>query len=110
MPFLVDSLVAVTFKLNIGAERDSWFSSAVVSVIDEFVAVIASVCEQPAPLCFDVLQQRDCVTDVTKLSLTDHEVHRIIVGIHYRMDLGGSSSSVVSDLVGNVPFLALALC
>lgn len=110
MPFLVDSLVAVTLKLNFGAERDSWFSSADVSVIDEFVAVIASVCEQPTPVYFDVLQQRDCVTDVTELSLTDHEVYRIIVGIYYRMDLGGSSSLVVPDLVGNAPFLAFALC
>ncbi len=110
MSFLVEPPIAVTLKLISTAGRDRWFSSVVVNVIDELVAVVTSVGEHSAPVHFDVLQQRNRVTDVTELSLADHEVHRITVSVYYCMDLGGSSSSAMSDFVGNAPFLALALC
>ena len=71
---------------------------------DGLVAVVASVGEHSAFVHFDVLQQRNRVTDVTELSLADYEVHRITVGVYYRMDLGGSTFSAVCPISLETPF------
>ena len=77
---------------------------------DGLVAVVASVGEHSAFVHFDVLQQRNRVTDVTELSLADYEVHRIIVGVYYRMDLGGSTFSAVCPISLETSFFAPVLC
>ena len=42
-----------------------------------------------------------CIRD---RSLADYEVHRITVGVYYRMDLGGSTFSAVCPISLETPF------
>lgn len=88
MALFIQPPVTTTLKFSSSSERDGCFPAIFIDIVDQILAVIASVREHSISVYIYMLSYRNGAIDVIKLSFTKHHIDRIAISVYGRMDLG----------------------
>ena len=107
MAFFIQLPVTMALKLGSSFGGDGWFPAIFIDIVNQILAVIATVRKYTASFYIYMLQYWYGKINVTSLSFTKHQTDRIAIGVYGCMDFETSSSPAVPDFVWSPLFLHL---